>query len=85
MNTAKKKDKKMALEISHLDENRVEGTLDGALAFQLLRQGEMIVAQINNWRRELAHRSVLSASEMRCCAYEALARYREAQRFGEAG
>ncbi|MCW3782915.1 hypothetical protein [Defluviimonas salinarum] len=67
----------MALEIMHIDTNRVEGVLDGVLPFALEREGTNLIARINSWSRRIADRSITTIAEMRLTAYEALARYRE--------
>lgn len=69
----------MALEITHIDDTKVEGILDGAIDFSMSRTGGRITASIGGWTR---NSSISGTDEgtMRCATYEILARYREAQR-----
>lgn len=67
----------MALEIEHLNEHRLTGTLDGVLAFEVNVTEDGIFARISNWTRRISNRSVKTVQEMRALGYECLARYRE--------
>jgi hypothetical protein len=69
----------MALEITHIDDTKVDGILDGAIDFSLRRTGGRITATIGGWTRDSAI-SGAGEGNMRCATYEILARYREAQR-----
>lgn len=69
----------MALEITHLDEHKVNGILDGSIDFSLRRTGQEITAKIGSW----VGRSAIApacARDMRAATYELLARYREEHR-----
>ncbi len=70
----------MALEITHIDDIKVEGLLDGALPFHVTRNRKGITARIASWKREREDNSPKSHVTMRSAAYEMLARYRECQR-----
>lgn len=72
----------MALKIEKLTEQDVIGTLDGAYSFELTANDEGVVARIKGRRHQLADRPLkgMSVARMRAYAYEALARFREAQK-----
>ena len=68
----------MALKIDHIDQATLTGVLDDAHRFEIVADGETIVARVNTWSREMTGRTVRSIKDMRLLAYEALARFREA-------
>lgn len=74
----------MALKITHIDETRVEGFLDGTLPFHVRRQKGNLSARIASWSKEKADHGPKTLNSMRTAAYEMLARYRESQRLIQA-
>jgi len=70
----------MALKITHIDENRVEGLLDGVLPFHVARTSGTLAARIAGWKETQTEKSCASVAGMRGSAYAMLARYRENQR-----
>lgn len=69
----------MALEITHIDNEKIDGVLDGDIDFALRRTDDGITAQIGSW---IGKSSIVCAGSrnMRAAAYEVLARYREHHR-----
>ncbi|MBO9428682.1 hypothetical protein [Sulfitobacter sp. R18_1] len=70
----------MALEIKHIDVNKVKGTLDGVLDFEVEQANGSVIARIQDWSRELAGHSARTVAEMRMLSYESIASYRLHQR-----
>jgi hypothetical protein len=77
---ANKKENNMALKITHIDQDEVEGVLDGSLPFQVSRKPEGLTARIAGWKHERLEQLPKTMQSMRAAAYEILARYRESQR-----
>jgi len=70
----------MALEILYINENRIEGVLDGLITFHLQKSKGKMTAKIADWKREHEIHEAEAQASMRSTAYEMLARYRESQR-----
>ncbi|EPX78098.1 hypothetical protein [Salipiger mucosus] len=70
----------MSLKIRHLDETSALGTLDGALPFEIRRDGKTTTARIAGWVHTVQTHAASSAAGMRAAAYAVVARYRDAHR-----
>lgn len=70
----------MSLEIRHLDDRSARGTLDGALPFEVRRNGKTLTARIAGWLHVMHDEAISTAADMRMAAYAALARYRDEKR-----
>lgn len=70
----------MSLKIKHIDETSAHGTLDGALPFEIQRDGKTLTAKIADWLHVVQDQAISTTADMRGAAYAALARYREAHR-----